>query len=67
MASGAKRKVGGTVTSCSINPREFVTRAKLYIMILGSYEVLIGMDWLELHEAILNYNMKWLCLVDDEG
>ena len=28
---------------------------------------MIGMDWLESHEVILNYKMKWLSLVDDEG
>jgi hypothetical protein len=39
----------------------------MYIAILGSYDVVIGMDWLELHEAILNYKMKWFILVDDEG
>jgi hypothetical protein len=39
----------------------------MYIMILGSYDVVISMDWLELHEAILNYKMKQLSLVDDEG
>jgi hypothetical protein len=36
-------------------------------MILGSYNVVNGMDWLEMHEAILNCKMKWLSLVDDEG
>jgi hypothetical protein len=36
-------------------------------MILGSYDVVIGMDWLESHEAILNCKMKQLSLVDDEG
>jgi hypothetical protein len=28
---------------------------------------MIGMDWLESHEAILNCKIKWLILVDDEG
>jgi hypothetical protein len=36
-------------------------------MILGYYDVMIGMDWLEPHEAILNCKMKQLSLVDDEG
>jgi hypothetical protein len=39
----------------------------LYVTILGSYDVMIGMDWLESHEAILNCKTKWLSLVDDEG
>jgi hypothetical protein len=66
-ASGAKQKVGGRVTGCTLNLGEFVTRANLYVTILGSYDVVIGMDWLESHEAILNCKMKWLSLVDDEG
>jgi hypothetical protein len=67
MASGAKQKVGGKVTGCTLNLGEFVTRANLYVTILGSYDVVIGMDWLESHEAILNCKTKWLSLVDDEG
>jgi hypothetical protein len=67
MASGAKQKVRGKVTGCALNLGEFVTRANLYVTILGSYDIMIGMDWLELHEVILNYKMKRLILVDDEG
>ena len=58
MASGAKQKVGGKVKGCALNLGEFVMRVNLYITILGSYDVVIGMDWLELHEAILNYKTK---------
>jgi hypothetical protein len=67
MASRAKQKVGGKVTGCALNLGDFVTRTNLYVTILGSYDVVIGMDWLESHEAILNCKMKWLSLVDDEG
>ena len=67
MASGAKQKVGGKVTGCALNLGEFVTRVNLYVTILGSYDVVIGMDWLETHEAILNCKTKRLSLVDDEG
>jgi hypothetical protein len=58
MASGAKQKVGGKVTGCALNLGEFVTRVNLYVTILGSYDVVIGMDWLESHEAILNCKTK---------
>jgi hypothetical protein len=67
MASGAKQKVGGKVMGCALNVGEFFMRVNLYVTILGSYDVVIGMDWLEMHEAILNYKMKRLSLVDDEG
>jgi hypothetical protein len=52
---------------CALNLGEFVTRVNLYVTILGSYDVVIGMDWLESHEAILNCKTKRLSLVDDEG
>jgi hypothetical protein len=67
MTSGAKQKVGGKVTGCVLNLGEFFTRANLYVTILGSYDVVIGMDWLESHEAILNCKTKRLSLVDEEG
>jgi hypothetical protein len=67
MASGAKQKVGGKAMGCALNLREFVTRANFYVTILGSYDVVIGMDWLESPEAILNCKTKQLILVDDEG
>jgi hypothetical protein len=58
MPLGSKQKVGGNITGCILKLGEFVTRANLYVTILGSYDVMIGMDWLELHEAILNFKMK---------
>jgi hypothetical protein len=67
MASGAKKKIGGKVTDCSLNLGYFVMKANLYVMILGSYDVMINMDWLESHDVILNCKTKWLSLTDDEG
>jgi hypothetical protein len=67
MDSRAKHKVGGKFVGCILNLTEFLTRANLYVMILGSYDVMIDMNWLESHEAILTYKTKQLSLVDDEG
>ena len=66
MDSGAKHKVGGRVTDCILKLRDFITNSNLCITILGSYDFMIGMDWLESYEAILNYKTKWLRLVDEE-
>jgi hypothetical protein len=44
MALGSKQKVCGKVTGCSLNLGEFFTRANLYVMILGYYDFVIGMD-----------------------
>jgi hypothetical protein len=65
MDLGAKQKVGRKVMGCSLNMGKFFTRANLYVTTLGSYDVMIGMDWLESHDAILDYKMKRLSLVDD--
>jgi hypothetical protein len=67
MSSRAKQKVGGKVTDCSLNLGQFFTRTNLYVMILGTYDFVIGMDCLESHEVILNYKMKQLSLDDDQG
>jgi hypothetical protein len=58
MVSRAKQKVGGKVTGYTLNLGEFVTTTNLYVTILRSYDVIIGMDCLESHEAILNCNTK---------
>jgi len=67
MDLGAKQKVGSKVTDYSINLGDFVTNSNLYLRILGSYDIVIGMESLESHDAILNYEMKWLSLTDDMG
>jgi hypothetical protein len=66
MASGAKQKFGGRVTGYRINLGDFVTKFDLYVTILGSYDIMIDMDWLESHDAILNCKMKQVNLTDDE-
>jgi hypothetical protein len=67
MALGAKQKVGGMVTDCCINLGDVLMTFNLYIMILESYDMMIGMDWLESHHVILKFKMKRLILTDDKG
>jgi hypothetical protein len=43
------------------------TRDKLKILPLGSYDCLIGMDWLDQHHAILDYRNKAFTFLDEEG
>jgi hypothetical protein len=67
MDSSAKQKVGGKVVDCHINLEYFEMKFDLYVMILGLYDIVIGMYWLESHDAILNCKMKLLISTDDEG
>jgi hypothetical protein len=47
LAIGAKRKVAKMVKSCLMNMNGLSTREDLNILLLGSYDCLIGMDWLD--------------------
>ena len=52
---------------CPLFMDGLLTCANLNVLPLGSYDVLIGMDWLEAHGANINcYNKTFECL-DDEG
>ena len=46
---------------------KFEIVVKLNVLPLGSYDLLIGMDWLEQHRVILNcYDKTFTCLNGDE-
>ena len=45
---------------------QFETVVKLNVLPLGSYDLLIGMDWLEQHRLILNcYDKTFMCINND--
>jgi hypothetical protein len=43
------------------------TRLKVYVTDLGAYDLIIGMDWLEAHRALVDCFAKRVLCVDDEG
>ena len=49
LATGIKKKVSEVVRKCPLVMDGLVTCADLNVLPLGSYDVLIGMDWLEAH------------------
>ena len=67
LAIGAKRKVTCFVKECALVMDKFEIVVKLNVFPLGSYDLLIGMDWLEQHRVILNcYDKTFTCLNSDE-
>jgi hypothetical protein len=67
LATGTKRKVTELVKSFSIDMNGLSTKAELNVLPLGSYDCLIGMDWLDQHHALLDcHNKRFTCL-DEEG
>jgi hypothetical protein len=62
-----KRIINEMVKDCPMDMNGLDTKVDLNIIPLGSYDFLIGMDWLDKHHDILYfYNKDFTCL-DEEG
>eukprot|EP00253_Pinus_taeda_P027890 PITA_27890 len=67
MAYGIKQVVGPSVDQCQVNLRVCITKLKAYVTALGTYDVIIGMDWQEVHRALVDCFKKKVICLDDEG
>ena len=67
LATGAQRKVISFVKNCALVMNQFETFVKLNVLPLGSYDILIGMDWLEQHRVILNCYDKTFTCINNHG
>jgi hypothetical protein len=67
MASGEKQVVGPSVDNCIVDLGVCTTRLKVYIAALDAYDLIIGMDWLATHRALVDCFTKSVLCVDDEG
>ena len=54
VATRTKRKVSEVVDKCPLIMDVLVTFVDINVLPLGSYDVLIGMDWLEAHRVKLD-------------
>ena len=54
LATGTKRKVTSYVKGCEILMNDFNAHVDLNILKLGSYDMLIGMYWIEKQRVMLN-------------
>ena len=63
LATGTKRKVSEIVEKLRVDMDGLFTYANLNILPLGSYDIPIGMDWLEAHKVKLDcYNKTFECM-----
>ena len=67
LAIGTKRKVIELVKSCLVDMNGLSTKDELNVFPLGSYDCLIGMDWLDQHHALLDFHNKRFTCLDEEG
>jgi hypothetical protein len=67
LATGTKRKLVEVIPACQFIMDGFPTQATLNILPLGSYDLLIGMDWLVAYKTKLDCYHKTLECVKEEG
>jgi hypothetical protein len=67
LAMGAKRKINELVKYWQIDMNGLNTKLDVNIIPLGSYDFIIGMDWLEKHHVVLECYNKTITCIDDEG
>jgi hypothetical protein len=67
LATGTKRKVVDFVSDFEFILDGQSIRTNLNILPLGSYDMIIGMDWLEKHKEVLDCYTKILSYKDDFG
>jgi hypothetical protein len=67
MDSGKKQAVGPSVDNCLVDLGVYTTRLKVYVTALGTYDIIIEMDWLQAHRAMVDCFAKRVLCVDDEG
>jgi hypothetical protein len=62
-----KRRIHDMVKGCSISLNRVNTNVYLNIIQLGSYDILIGMDWLEKNHVVIDYHSKTFTCLDGDG
>jgi hypothetical protein len=67
LATWVKRKINELVKYFLIDMNGLNTNVDVNIIPLGSYDYLIGMDWLEKHHSILDCYNKTITCLDEDG
>eukprot|EP00253_Pinus_taeda_P011347 PITA_11347 len=67
LATGAKRRVLAKVSDCPLKVAGQSITTNLNVLPLGSYDILIGMDWLEKRWSLVNCKTKTIYYRDELG
>ena len=52
---------------CRVHLGVCTTMLDVYVTNLGTYDLIIGMDWLEGHRSLMDFYAKNVLFLDDEG
>jgi hypothetical protein len=63
---GKNKAIVPRVDNCIVDLGVCTTRLKVYVTALGAYDLIIGMDLLEAHRALVDCFAKRVLCVDDE-
>jgi hypothetical protein len=66
LATRTKRRINEMDKGCSISLKKVNINVDLNIIPLGSYGILIGMDWLYKHHVVLDCHKKTFTCIDEE-
>jgi hypothetical protein len=67
MVSREIQVVGPSVDNCIVDLGVCTTRLKVYVTALRAYDLIIGMDWLAAHRAMVDCLAKRVLCVNDQG
>jgi len=67
LATGTKRRVHNWVKSCAFELNGMLTTTNLNLLPLGSYSMLLGMDWMLIHMTKVDFYDKAIEFLDDDG
>lgn len=67
LATGEKRKFCANIPNCTIEISEQQLTVDLNILPLGSYDVLLGMDWLEKHWTLVDCKENIIYYIMQDG
>jgi hypothetical protein len=67
LATGTKRRIHDMVKGCSISLNGVNTNVDINIIPFGSYDIIIGMEWLDKHHVVLDCHRKTFTCLDEDG
>ena len=67
MVSRVKQAVGLKVRGCQVDLGVCTTKLDAYVTNLGTYDLIVSMDWLDGHRDFMDFYAKKLLFLNDEG
>jgi hypothetical protein len=67
LSTRTKRRINEIVRGCPINLNGLNAVVDMNIIPLGSYDIIIRMDWLEKHHDVLDCHNKTFMFLEEEG